>query len=216
LGLGVDSLIRAGWTDPVIFVDGKVDLASRFDSLRITHRINQLGAWPNFLLGLQELLFAEPDADAYMMLQDDAVFCDGVDVKMYLEENVLWPGTSPSIVSLYCPAPYTKQPDAWHALDESWVWGALAFVFPAEVARQITCDESIHRHRWQNKRNGKALIDVTIGQWATRNDLPIHYPVPSLVQHIGHVSTVFSGNYVLGERRASRFAGDEIRTRHTQ
>lgn len=212
LGMSVDSLIRAGWTNPVIFTDGKVNVPERFDELRATRRIDRLGAWPNFLLGLQELLFAEPDADAYLMVQDDAVFCDGVDVRAYLEEHVLWPGLSPSIVSLYCPAPYTKEPDTWHALDEAWVWGALAFVFPAEIARRMILDKSVHEHRWQNERNGKALIDMLIGEWAARNELPIYYPVPSLVQHIGHVSTVFSGNHVLGPRRAARFAGDELRS----
>jgi hypothetical protein len=201
LGLSVDSLIRAGWTNPVIFADGKVDVPRRFDHLRTTRRVNQLGAWPNFLLGLQELLFAEPDADAYLMVQDDAVFCDGVDVREYLEDHVLWPGASPSIVSLYCPAPYTKEPDTWHTLDEAWVWGALAFVFPAEIAKRMILDKAVHEHRWQKERNGKALIDVMIGEWAARNESPIHYPVPSLVQHIGHVSTVFAGNHVLGPRR---------------
>jgi hypothetical protein len=201
LGLSVDSLIRAGWTNPVIFADGKVDVPRRFDHLRTTRRVNQLGAWPNFLLGLQELLFAEPDADAYLMVQDDAVFCDGVDVREYLEDHVLWPGASPSIVSLYCPAPYTKEPDTWHTLDEAWVWGALAFVFLAEIAKRMILDKAVHEHRWQKERNGKALIDVMIGEWAARNESPIHYPVPSLVQHIGHVSTVFAGNHVLGPRR---------------
>lgn len=212
LGLSTDSLIRAGWTDPIIFADGAIDIPERFDQLQVVRRSRQLGAWPNFLLGLQELLFAEPDADAYLVVQDDAVFCDGVDVKKYLEQHVLWPGSTPSIVSLYCPEPYTTEPDTWHTLDEVWVWGALAFVFPRDIARQIVMDEKIHQHRWDKDRNGKALIDVIIGEWARRNDVPIHYPVPSLVQHVGHVSTVFTGNHVLGPRRASRFAGDEMRS----
>lgn len=211
IGYCLDSLARAGWANPIIFADGQVELPKRFASYRITRRVRQLGAWPNFLLGLQELLFAEPKADVYLMMQDDAVYCEGVNVREYLENHVLWPSRTPSIVSAYCPTPYTKPPDTWHVRKEAWVWGALAFILPRETAREILQDPQIHEHRWHKEHNGKALVDVAIGQWALRQKLPIYYPVPSLVQHIGHVSTVFLGNRVLGDRRASRFAGNELR-----
>lgn len=211
VGISIDSLIRAGWPGPVIFADGDAGLPERFGRFHTTRRINLVGAWPNYLLALQELLFAEPDADAYLLSQDDVVFCDGVDAREYLEDHILWPGESPAIVSLYCPTPYTRERNGWHVLEEQWVWGALAFVFPRDIARRIISDEGIHQHRWSNERNGKALIDVAIGEWAARNNVPVYYPIPSLTQHIGHVSTVFPGNHVLSDRRAARFADDELR-----
>jgi hypothetical protein len=41
-----------------------------------------------------------------------------------------------------------------------------------------------------------------------RNAIPIWYPTPSLVQHIGETSTVWPGVPAAGFRRADFFAGD--------
>ena len=36
------------------------------------------------------------------------------------------------------------------------------------------------------------FVDDVIGMWAERSDVPIWYPTPSLVQHIGETSTIGS------------------------
>jgi hypothetical protein len=46
-------------------------------------------------------------------------------------------------------------------------------------------------HRWNPKHKGLANLDALIGQWAERSRVPIFFPTPSLVQHIGHVSTLW-------------------------
>jgi hypothetical protein len=55
---------------------------------------------------------------------------------------------------------------------------------------------------------GLRFIDDVIGEWAERNLVPIWYPTPSLVQHIGETSTVWPGVPAAGFRRADFFAGD--------
>ena len=84
------SLARAGWDHPRLFVDGDVAVPEAFAHLPRTDRRPQIGAWPNYFLALGELLMREPEADAYMIVQDDSLFAD-FDVRDYLE-RVLWPG----------------------------------------------------------------------------------------------------------------------------
>ena len=51
-----------------------------------------------------ELLMREPEADAYLLVQDDAVLADFA-VRDYLG-RILWPGDRPGLVSLYCSHAY--------------------------------------------------------------------------------------------------------------
>ena len=84
----------------------------------------------------------------------------------------------------------------------------MAFVFPAEVARKFLVDPDVLEHRKKGPEGGLAGIDVLIGRFAAKNGIPIHFPTPSLVQHIGHVSTLWPTARSGGARRAGRFAGD--------
>lgn len=203
----VDSVIRAGWGAPRVFQDGAVKLAARLAGLDTTVRTRSLGAWPNFFLGLAELLMQEPDADAYLMVQDDALFYDRQDVRRYLEQ-VLWFSEPPGLVSLYCSSAYTRPGSGWYQIDPPWVWGALAFVFPRELALRFVSDAGVINHRRTQVRDGCAQIDVLIGVWAERHGIPIDFPTPSLVQHIGDASTIWRTGQAFGPRRADRFLGD--------
>ncbi|MEJ7595366.1 MAG: hypothetical protein WKF77_27925, partial [Planctomycetaceae bacterium] len=152
-----------------------------------------------------ELILSEPDANAILMLQDDAQFYDRENVREYLE-SILWPSEPAGIISLYCSAAYTRETQGWAVAEERWEWGALAFVFPVELARRFVCDAKVIQHRWTER--GLRFIDDVIGEWAERNSIPIWYPSPSLVQHIGDTSTVWPGVPAEGYRRADSFAGD--------
>jgi len=209
LGYALDSLIRAGWKSPQLMVDGPASIPERFKHLDVTRRATRLGAWANFYLGLTQLFMRDPHADAFLMVQDDALFYDREDVRDYLQNSVLWPANGQAIISLYCPAPYTRSTDGWHRRDGRWVWGALAFIFPNKILRRFLSDQRVLDHRMSKGPRGLALVDVVIGEWATANGLEIWYPVPSLVQHIGHVSTIWPDSRVMGDRRANRFLGTE-------
>ena len=203
----LDSLIRAGWTEPWLFQDAPVPIARRFAHLPTTVRTWPVGAWPNFYLALIELLMREPDADAYLVVEDDVLYYDRQNLREYLEGS-LWPGASPGLVSLYCPARYTRQGAGWHCREAMWTTGALAFVFPAALARRFVTDAQVFEHRWKGPAGGLAGVSVAIGSWAFRTGVPIHYPSPSLAQHIGDRSTVWPANRAEGNRRADRFLGD--------
>ena len=124
---------------------------------------------------------------------------------------MLWPGDRPGIVSLYCARPYTQASPGWYALPMQWVWGALAFIFPAEAARRFLADPEVVGHR-RNGPDGLTGIDTLVGRFAYRNDLPIYFPTPSLVQHIGHVSALWDHATVSGSRRAIAPAGESVAT----
>jgi hypothetical protein len=203
----LDSLHRAGWETPHIFADRAVRIAPRHETLPITVRQPEVGAWPNYSLGLIELLMRQPGADAYLMVQDDILFYDRLNLRSYLEQ-VLWPTDPPGIVSLYCSAAYSRPAIGWHKFEGDWVWGALAFVFPRDLARQFACQTALLAQHWSERNDGNGHIDSLIGRWASRNDVPVFFPCPSLAQHIGDFSSLWPSQRAIGHRRADRFLAD--------
>ncbi|HWB11888.1 MAG TPA: hypothetical protein VG826_21840 [Pirellulales bacterium] len=204
----LESLIRAGWPPARLFVDGEVDIPDTFAHLPRTVRQPRIGAWPNYYLALAELLMRSPGADAYLLVQDDSLFCEDGDLRGYLE-RILWPGKRPGIASLFCSRAYTQPRAGWYEFDRPWLWCALAFVFSRQAAQRFLADLEVVEHRWSRRRNPLADIDWRIGQWAWRSDVPVYYPTPSLVQHIGDVSSLWKGARLHGYRRASWFAGSQ-------
>lgn len=209
----LDSLIAAGWDAPRLFIDGDVEIEERFSQLDMTLRDPAVGAWPNYYLSLVELMMRNPDADAYLLVQDDTLFYDDPGLQSYLE-RMLWPGRRPGIVSLFCSRAYTRPRAGWYRFHGAWVWCALAFIFSRSAAQKFVGNPNVVRHRWTRRNQGLANIDLVIGRFAKRNRIPLYYPTPSLVQHIGHVSSLWRENLrTFGNRRASWFAGDRgVRT----
>jgi hypothetical protein len=187
-------------------MDGPVRVPDRFGHLPGTLRSPAVGAWPNHYLALFELTMRQPEADAYLLVQDDALIYDGENVREYLE-RALWPGWAAPVVSLYCPEPYTAGRYGWHRFRRAWVWGAVAFVFSPEAARRYLRDRRVCQHRWRSAAGGLRQIDVLIGWWARRRFVPVWYPTPSLVQHIGEVSTLWLNCRADGPRAASQVVG---------
>jgi hypothetical protein len=204
----LDSLVRAGWDDVRVFEDLPTTIAPRHASRPLSTRTPALGAWPNYYLALAELVVRHPEADAYLMVQDDVLFYDRQDLREYLE-RILWHSDPPGLVSLYCSSAYTRPGRGWHRLEEPWVWGALAFIFPRELARKFIADPWVLAHRWSHPQSGLVAIDVMIGAWADRFEISVYFPSPSLAQHIGAVSTLWISHRLDGHRLADRFLADE-------
>lgn len=208
----LDSLSRAGWSTPYLFMDGTVRVPPRFAHLPGVLREPRVGCWPNSYLALAELLMRHPDADAYLLAQDDVRFYDAEPLREYLEQ-VLWPTKGRCLVSLYCPSIYSAPAFAWQAIAQPWTLGAQALVFPRGVAQDLLLDRAVCNHRWKGWREGRqglANTDVVIGKWAWRKQIPIWYPTPSLVQHIGVKSTLTPKYRLSRERVADRWAGSLI------
>jgi hypothetical protein len=187
-------------------MDGAVRVSERFGGLPGALRNPSCGAWPNHYLSLLELTLRQPDADAFLVMQDDALVYDGECVKDYLE-HTLWPGKQLPLVSLYCPAPYTADTYGWHRFRGAWFWGALAFVFPREIAQAYLRDRDICEHRWRSPQGGLSQIDVLIGWWTQKRRIPVWFPTPSLVQHVGETSTLWTDCSIAGPRMASHYVG---------
>ncbi len=177
------SLRRAGWTSTRVFDDVKGS-----------------GAWGNWINALKDLISQDPHANAYLMIQDDAVFCRGL--RAYLERT-LWPADRVALCSPYCPTPYRKPWRGWHEENRGWnLVGAVCWVLPPDSARTIVAE--------LGHVEARSRIDARIGQWARQAGLSVWYHTPSLVQHSG------LGNSALGDmgmgslRVAADFPGEEV------
>jgi hypothetical protein len=206
----VQSVRCAGWKEPVLFIDGDMEIPESLSDLPSCRRIPAVGAFPNYALSLMELYMRDPHADAYMMLQDDALFPGTSGVRPYLED-VLWLGETPGLVSLYCSTEYQQQVAGWYRFDGPWVWGAVAFVFSNEVARAWLASPDVCDHRALANNEGLSKIDVMIGLFCQSKGVSIHYPSPSLVQHIGTISTIWQYARAVNARKAGQFIGDLLR-----
>ena len=129
--------------------------------------------------------------------------------RQYLE-SFLWPDDGACIASLYCSTKYVQETAGWHKFDKSWVWGAVAFVFSRDALKAFISSPIVFDHRELPDDQGLIEIDVLIGKVAVALDIPIYYPSPSLVQHIGTISTLWDTARAVNGRRASQFLGDLI------
>jgi hypothetical protein len=149
-------------------------------------------------------------ADAFFMVQDDALFYSRENLRQYLEQ-VLWPGKTPGIVSLYCASPDARPESGWFEYAGRWKYGAVALAFPREIAQRFVTAPSVLRHRWAEGDEGRARIPEVVAEWAFATSTPIYYCSPSLVQHIGETSAIWpGGNELTPARRAGRFLDEDI------
>lgn len=202
----LDSLIRAGWHRPHLFIDAAVHIPEPFQHLPYNFRAEPIGAWPSYYLALSELLLRYPRADAYLIVQDDALCYTGQSLTRYLE-GVLWPGKRPGLASLYCAEADRAEQPGWHALDRPACSGPVALAFPRELAKAFLTDRAVLEHRWHPDERAATAIGGLISRWAYERGLPIWLPTPSLVQHLGETSTLWPRARALGPYRSSAFAG---------
>jgi hypothetical protein len=196
----LSTLAEAGWPRPYLFADGAANVPADWSHLPTTIREELVGAWPNYYLSLIELLMREPLADAYMLVQDDAVFYCEENVREYLEQ-ILWPGNAPGIVSLYCATPDARKERGWFSYDGVWKYGAVAFIFPREIAQRLVIAPTVFGHRWSTAGDSCVGIPDVLAAWADANSIPFYYCSPSLVQHVGQTSSIWLGAHELTPAR---------------
>ncbi|MES2789464.1 MAG: hypothetical protein V4719_07570 [Planctomycetota bacterium] len=196
------SVAAAGWSSLRLFAEPGSLIPKEWSHLPVSWRDQVLGAYPNWLMGLQELYLRQPHADAYLMFQDDLLMA--ADTRRYLE-YALWPNPEAGIVSLYCPSHHGNAADAgFHRLDPGWgAWGALAYVFTPESLLGLLSDYRVQCHRRYGRANGLKNIDSVAGEWCLRTGRPYYVHVPSLLQHTGSASTLYTRANASGRRRAN-------------
>lgn len=205
------SLIAAGWEKPRIFAEPGSPIPEEFQGLPLSQRDEVAGAWPNYYLALQELLTRHPDADAYMVAQDDVLFVPGdatENLRQYLD-RALWPAEKVGFVSIYCSKAYNQDRYDWYQLDRAWVWGACAIIWPRESLIHFLTHNAI-MWRLTGPKQGMRQVDIVMGKWQKEHKRSAWYCCPSLTQHIGKTSTLYPTNVAKGKRSAKTFAGDVL------
>lgn len=217
----VRSLHQAGFTDLNFFVDGEFEELSMLRCHGVvSQRESRLGGWPNFLLGAMELFLRDPNADAYMVVEDDVVFCR--DIMSYLERME----TLPKLASLYTSQRveqkiaangigFTRLDPGWHVSS-----GALALLFCNQVFERMLHSEFVVGYRKRQpadldkqhfRSDGLHHTDCVVGHFANLEGCGIQYHYPSLAQHIGVESVMYPGFTGKSASRCSQaFPGEAV------
>jgi hypothetical protein len=197
------SLGVAGFRDPWLFCDGYCGIASSpRESIGITQRTVPVLAWGNWVLAVWELYLRRPDADRFAVFQDDLMACRGL--RTYLD---------------HCPYPargywnlYTfmeneqlveGKPEGW-LLSPQTGRGAVALVFNREAVTTLLRQPAVVDHA-QDSQFGKRKIDGTVSDAMRGAGWQEWVHNPSLVQHVGEVSTLGPKHHTL---RAKTFRAD--------
>ena len=186
LGQTVASLGRAGWLN-----------------LSIVRDTRGIGAWRNWIGGLRLLIRRQPRADAYMICQDDVVFCRGL--RSYLQRS-LWPAERETVAlcSVFTPAAYQTSPPGWHRQCRGWYLSAAqAWVIPPESARAIVAELA--------DLDASKHIDNHIGKWARQTGRVPWYHAPSLAEHVGSGNSALGDDRISDLRRSADFIGEANR-----
>ncbi|MEZ5945104.1 MAG: hypothetical protein R3C18_27265 [Planctomycetaceae bacterium] len=209
----LNSLVAAGWPLPELFVDGEADIPAALQQLPQTRRTPQFGARGNYYHTIKDLLANHPEAEAFMLVQDDCIWPIELSVREYLERS-LWPTDGDCLVSAWCCADDTAPNSGWNEYSGKWRFGAVTFIFPRMTAERFVADGHI-QDAFLAENAALGGISGLLGEWASANNIPVFFPTPSLVQHIGDISTIWENARAVGVRRAKRFIGDEWQAQHS-
>ncbi len=206
------SLERAGFAKPRLFCDGVV-AAEIAAERQVTQRTPAIGGWPNFWLGLSELVARHPAADAFLMVQDDAIFCR--DVAAYL--STWQPPSDCGVISLFTPA-CNNGGVGWHSCEVGYgMAGAQALLFPRDRAFDFLAHPWTVNHRraaptsQHFRGDGLHHIDGVVGEWCRLVRRRMFCHNPSLSQHIGEASVTYPSFQGKQNRRfADSVPGEEV------
>lgn len=209
----LSSLEQAGFPRPRLFCDGAnpTVLEYRCTGYEVTFREPRIGGWPNFWLALTEMVARDPNADFYVIVQDDVIFSRGV--FDYLNSSQFPVGCG--VISMFC-AQCHNGPFGWHRVKSDYgMAGAQAFAFPRESAFAFLAHSWTVNHRRAAPKSkhfrgdGLHHIDGVVGEWCRLSGRPAVSHSPSLSQHIGYDSVMYPGFRGKRDRRyADSFPGE--------
>lgn len=186
LGRTLASLAAAGWDEALVHEDRA--------------GAGQLRA---YMTALGRLVEHAPRADAYLVVEDDVVFCRGL--RRYLDAT-LWPGPVAQIAlcSPYCPRAYRQTRPGWDDTQSGrglYLAGSQAWVFPPAAARAILAEVAPRKSIYYSDRE--------IGRWAKATGRKVWYHTPSLAQHIAVDNSALGNDGVSDIRLADDFIGED-------
>jgi len=201
LPLTLRSLAAAGFDEPRLFVDGE-RLAIRYEDmfgLPVSTRWPRIRTHGNWLLSIVELVSRNPNADRYAIFQDDLLTCKNLrgylDQCKYPRDGYLNLYTFPENEAIVPPDPTGKRSKAtgWFRSNQRGK-GALGLVFGNAVVYKLLSS----LHIWDRQRDPNRGWQSTDGGVVTAlsfQEVSEYIHSSSLVQHIGHVSTMGHGKY---------------------
>jgi hypothetical protein len=211
----LSSLQKGGWDNPRLFIDGYAsrDYYSAWEHLTTCHD-PPLRTFGNWALALWELYVREPTANRYAIFQDDMVCCRNL--RGYLEACPYPEHGYLNLLTFLTNEPVIAgKPVGWYLAgglecsDPNSQWqtgrGAVALVFDREAV--ITLLSSRHFvERPMDPFRGHRSIDGGIVTAMNKAGCREYIHSPSLVQHVGHVSSM--GN--LPYPQAQTFRGENF------
>lgn len=203
LPITLKSLANAGFDSPILFIDDRDDsgwgleydmtTAPLYLGLNKVYRTNgRIGAFGHWLLSLWELFVRNPHADLYCLFQDDIIVSRNL--RLYLD-SITFPSRGYCNLYLF-PSNEKNVPQREYGFHKSVQNGksATALVFNAESVHVVlSSSHTIRKLRGRNRSAHKSIDGGVVqafkdcdpkGTWHEY----IHNP--SLVQHIGDVSTL--------------------------
>lgn len=218
----IESVFRSGFDEVLVCCEpGTVMFGLSVPTL---HHSSRQGQYRNFMCALR--CGIDSEADRFITCEDDIVFCRRV---AKLIDSLAWPGDNCGLVQLYSSAGYTHEGSAFrfnypegrrsmlvlqHAVD---MLGACALLWKREAA--IAVSDYARRHGWRGssyleasqviREVDKKDADTFVGETLTKLKYTIWIHNPSLVDHIGEVSTLGHESDT-PRRRALNWPGEEV------
>jgi len=180
----IDSLAKAGFPDPHVYVDGMPPEGWSTPGGH-TCRTGKVRAFGNWCCAVWEMFCREPNADRYAVFQDD--FVSYRNLREYLE-RCHYPDRG--YLNLYTFKQNEKNICGWYESNQLGK-GAVALVFSSEAIRALFSTQYMI-DRPMNATRGHKAIDGGIVSAFKKMKPPWKEYVhnPSLVQHVGDVSAV--------------------------
>lgn len=196
----IASLKSAGFTAPRLFIDGVPSESGKGweneFGLEVTTRYPKVKTFGNWLLGIIELYTRSPQADYYIMFQDDVITYPNL--REYLE-LVSYPSkgyfnlfTYPENTELVPKRASGEKVSGWYLSNQAGR-GAVSLMFNSITLQTLLCSRDIvskPRDPFRATNN----IDGSIVTALYKSNIREYVHYPSLVQHIGAESTLTSSS----------------------
>jgi len=184
----LESLASGGFDSPHLFIDGCEDL-SRYEKygLPMTAHTQNVRTFGNWVMALWELYVLNPQADRFAIFQDDMLtypnLRDYLDSCKYPHNGYLNLITSHENTKIA-----SSKSIGWHKASQRGR-GAVGLVFSREaVTTLLSHDHMVNRPK--SRRDGHRKVDGGIVESFRKAGWAEYIHNPSLVQHIGHVSSM--------------------------
>lgn len=208
----IQSLIMTGFNIDRLFIDFKprrlgdetkpddyqyiVSLSQEYEDYGIpcTFRTPNIRAFSNWFLGLSELYLRFPNANRYVLFQDDVIACAGV--REYLEHceypnkgyiNLMTFPQNEKEKHAYFPGISLDKMVGWYPSNQKGK-SACGYVFDRTTALEVLNSEELLNRVREDK--GHHNIDAAVSGALKRKGFTEYVHTPSLLKHIGYETSI--------------------------